>query len=191
MNYITRPAKLLEEDSPRIYVACLAAYNSGYLHGCWINATQETDEIIDQVNAMLKKSPVGYAEEWAIHDYSGFYGISISESESFEKISELAQKIQEFEDDDYRVNGEVFAQLYQDFGLDEALRMIEEDYIGCYESVSDLAYEQENSNGSLDEIPQHLKGYIDYDAIGRDIELNGEIYVVQLSYRENHYFYNH
>ena len=27
-------------DQPRIYVACLAAYNNGYLHGAWIDADQ-------------------------------------------------------------------------------------------------------------------------------------------------------
>lgn len=27
-------------DTPRVYVACLAAYNSGFLHGAWIDAGQ-------------------------------------------------------------------------------------------------------------------------------------------------------
>ena len=53
-------------DSPRIYVACLAAYNSGCLHGRWIEATTP-DEIWEQVRAMLADSPEPDAEEWAIH----------------------------------------------------------------------------------------------------------------------------
>jgi hypothetical protein len=32
----------------RIYVACLAAYNAGYLHGEWIDVT-DTDSINEQV----------------------------------------------------------------------------------------------------------------------------------------------
>ena len=28
-------------ENPSIYVADLAAYNNGYLHGVWIDATQE------------------------------------------------------------------------------------------------------------------------------------------------------
>lgn len=40
----------------RIYVACLAAYNSGYLHGVWIDATAEIDDIQDQINSMLESS---------------------------------------------------------------------------------------------------------------------------------------
>ncbi|WP_447531297.1 antirestriction protein ArdA, partial [Legionella pneumophila] len=27
-------------DTPQIYVACLAAYNNGIVHGEWIDATQ-------------------------------------------------------------------------------------------------------------------------------------------------------
>jgi len=57
-----------------IYVADLSAYNNGILHGIWINALDEVDEIQDQINAMLEKSPEEYAEEYAIHDYEGFDG---------------------------------------------------------------------------------------------------------------------
>ena len=55
-----------QPDRPRIYVACLAAYNSGCLHGRWIDATTP-DEIWEQVRAMLADSPEPDAEEWAIH----------------------------------------------------------------------------------------------------------------------------
>lgn len=43
---------------PSIYVACLAAYNSGYLHGRWIDASLGQNHIWDEVNAMLSKSPI-------------------------------------------------------------------------------------------------------------------------------------
>jgi len=32
-------------DTPRIYVACLAAYNAGKLHGEWIDADQDAEAI--------------------------------------------------------------------------------------------------------------------------------------------------
>ena len=53
-------------DGPRIYVACLAAYNNGFLHGRWIDATTP-DEIMEEVQAMLAASPIPQAEEWGIH----------------------------------------------------------------------------------------------------------------------------
>lgn len=34
-----------QEGEIRLYVACLAAYNNGILHGRWINAEQGADAI--------------------------------------------------------------------------------------------------------------------------------------------------
>lgn len=65
----------------RIYVACLAAYNNGILHGAWIDATQDEDAIRDEIAAMLKASPVSGAEEYAIHDHEGFEGVPVAEYE--------------------------------------------------------------------------------------------------------------
>lgn len=40
----------------RIYVACLASYNNGVLHGRWIDATTDIDEMQAQIAAMLRES---------------------------------------------------------------------------------------------------------------------------------------
>ena len=58
--------------TPRIYVACLASYNAGILHGCWVELNDGADAVFDYVKAMLEKSKIANAEEWAIHDYEGF-----------------------------------------------------------------------------------------------------------------------
>jgi antirestriction protein len=42
---------------PRIYVADLGAYNNGILHGCWIDADQDADDIGTEITAMLRDSP--------------------------------------------------------------------------------------------------------------------------------------
>jgi antirestriction protein len=42
---------------PRIYVACLSAYNSGVHHGAWIDATQDPDTIWEAIHNILKTSP--------------------------------------------------------------------------------------------------------------------------------------
>jgi len=39
-----------------IYVADLAAYNNGILHGVWIDATQDIDDIQEQINDMLARA---------------------------------------------------------------------------------------------------------------------------------------
>ena len=42
----------------KIYVACLASYNAGRLHGVWIDCEgKDADALQDEVNAMLRASP--------------------------------------------------------------------------------------------------------------------------------------
>ena len=81
----------------RIYVADLAAYNAGKLHGVWIDATQEIEDIQDQLNKMLGASPEGFAEEYAIHDYEGFEGCELSEYTGIQAAHEKAVFIEEHE----------------------------------------------------------------------------------------------
>jgi antirestriction protein len=44
------------QTTPKIYVACLAAYNAGYLHGDWIDADQDADDIYQEIRDMLSRS---------------------------------------------------------------------------------------------------------------------------------------
>lgn len=86
---------LTETDKPRIYVACLAAYNNGYLHGAWIDADREPWAIWANIRDMLARSPIPDAEEHAIHDYEGFEGVRIAEYADIERVSEIAAFIGE------------------------------------------------------------------------------------------------
>lgn len=79
--------------SPRIYVASLSDYNAGRLHGVWIDAADDLDEIWSQINAMLAASPEPGAEEFAIHDHDGFYLVNVHEYESIENVHLLAEGI--------------------------------------------------------------------------------------------------
>lgn len=44
-------------DTIRIYAACLASYNSGVLHGRWIDADSDVDTMQAEISAMLRESP--------------------------------------------------------------------------------------------------------------------------------------
>ena len=142
-----------------IYVVCLAAYNNGRLHGCWIHATLELNDIQDQINSMLASSPEQDAEEYAIHDYEGFGSYSLGEYEGIDSAQEVACFIEE--------HGELGAELlgyYSD--IEEARKAIEESYCGCHASVADYAQELTEDTGN---IPSHLEMYIDYERMGRDM----------------------
>lgn len=75
---------------PRIYIADLAVCNAGILHGVWIEATEDLNDIQAQIKTMLANSPVDHAEEYALHDYEGFEGIRFGEWESLQHRRETA-----------------------------------------------------------------------------------------------------
>lgn len=165
---------------PRIYVACLSAYNNGRLHGRWIDASKGKDAIFDAVRVMLADSPEPDAEEWAIHDYENFHGCHISEYAGFGAVAELAAFIEE--------HGELGAKLYEHFGndLDEA-RAAFDDYSGEYRSAAEFAEQLHDDLGT--EIPDSLTYYIDWQALARDMALSGEIMVVQTDFDAVHVFW--
>lgn len=173
-----RPAPASER--PRIYVACLAAYNSGVLHGRWIEVTTP-EEITCEVRAMLAESPVPGAEEWAIHDHEGFEGVPLSEHASFETVCGLAAFLGE--------HGSLGAKLLGHFGgrLDEARAAFDE-YAGQYTTAGEFAEEMIRETGT--QIPASLEYYIDWQALARDMALNGEILVFQTGFDEVHVFWS-
>ncbi len=69
----------MTERTPRIYVACLATYNNGIHHGCWIDCNQDADDIWKEIKDMFSNSPELDAEEWASHDSENWQGIKIDE----------------------------------------------------------------------------------------------------------------
>ena len=182
METSTTPAPALpcRAERPRIYVACLAAYNGGRLHGRWIDAT-EPDEVWKEVRAMLAASPEPDADEHAIHDYEGFEGCAISEWASFDTVCELADFIEQ--------HGRLGARLYGHFGnsLDEA-RDAFDNHAGEYRSLADFAEEITRETGP--EIPDALQYYIDWESMGRDLELNGDVFTITLGFDEVHVFWN-
>lgn len=123
----------------RIYVACLAAYNNGILHGRWIDAAQDADDLYAEINEMLKASPIPHAEEWAIHDYEGFSPWSVHEYESIRHIALAAELIEEHGEAAaawLSNDGSVLADTdYHD--LNEAFT---ESYQGCFSNEEEFAY---------------------------------------------------
>jgi antirestriction protein len=87
---------------PSIYVASLADYNCGELHGEWfeIDDTTTVDDLREQIEAMLAESPsvaegeTDVAEEFAIHDCDGFYSYNLHEYASLDEVIAVAAAIE-------------------------------------------------------------------------------------------------
>lgn len=150
----------MNELTPRIYVACLAAYNNGQLHGAWIDADQSADAIHDEIRAMLASSPIPGAEEWAIHDYDDFGGIQLSEYEDIDRVAEIAALLVE--------HGEAFGAWYS-YDPSADVSDFQDAYRGEYESEEAYAEELVDDTGMLDSIPENLRYYFDYGRFARDL----------------------
>lgn len=170
-----------QENEIKIYVACLAAYNSGYLHGSWINALQDPDIIRAEISEMLQASPIPNAEEYAIHDYEGFEGFGLSEYEGIDRVAKLAEFIS--------THGSIAGKLLDHYGgdLNEAKTAIEEHYCGRYRSAAEFAEELTEQTGS---IPENLHYYIDYAAMARDLVIN-DVLAIETGFEEVHIFWRH
>ena len=165
----------------RIYVACLAAYNNGSLHGVWINACQDVVGINNSIRDMLAASPIENAEEYAIHDYEGFEGLSIAEYCGIDQIAEYAS----FIDEHSALGSELI--IYYGGDIETAQKAMEDQYYGCYTCIEEFA---QQLTEETTQIPENLNSYIDYEKMARDLEIN-DIIAIETGFEEVHIFWSH
>jgi antirestriction protein len=181
MNCVKSQIKI-DEDSPQIYIACLSAYNNGFLHGEWVDASEGVDYVRERIKEILATSPVAEeCEEWAIHDFQGFGNYKVTEYHNIEKLCEVAEFLKECD----KFPSEVVSWLIDDYGIDGAKEKMEDDYIGEFDSYLELAYHYVDELGVLDGVSEYVARYFDYASFSRDLDLNGNV----LSF-SGHYFWN-
>src|SRR5215203_5268237 len=165
--------------SPQIWVGSLADYNNGDLHGQWLDAAREPEEVHADIQAMLARGPAARrgeaAGEWGIFDYEDFGSLRLGEYESIEDVARLAAGIVQ--------HGPAFAAWAEAIGRDHTTSEdFSEAYCGRFDSAADYA-EQLVDDLEGDELlkqalPEWLQPYveIDYDSLARDMELGGDIF---------------
>jgi antirestriction protein len=183
-----RSLETLGSKGPRIYVASLSDYNAGILHGSWLRADTEPEELWSGINEMLAASPTTkrygeVAEEWAIHDYEGFSSfVQLGEYESIERVAALARGLV--------AHGDAFAAWWSMDGRDETgdeelESAFEEHYLGEYSSIQDYGQQMLDDMGiEVDElpgVPEGLRPYVrvDVEAWTRDLQIGGDVYSVE------------
>lgn len=207
-------------DTFRIYVACLASYNNGVLHGAWINANQDADQIQEDVNAILRASrfpnvsipcPVcadsvvieGDTKDCEICNGRGevpsaeewaihdYEGFAGIKLSEWESFTTVSTLAALIEE-----HGEAIALFYSnDTGrdIDSLADDFQEAYRGQHNSVKDYAGDlMDDCYGDImNSLPDVLRFNIDYDGIARDLELGGDIWSAEDSDGNLHIFDNH
>ncbi len=164
MNISTETIK----KTPRVYVACLASYNAGILHGKWVEVTSSEEELLNEIKNVLNSSTEEGAEEWAFHDHEYFEPFNVEEYTSTKTLCEYASVLLSLDQYDL----EAFQKFEGDLNgkADEILENFHESYMGSHESEEEYA---EYLFNECYEIPEKARYYIDYKSFWRDLTYNG------------------
>lgn len=158
--------------SARIFIADLAAYNSGELAGKWVdlegmNAGDVEGAIADVLceGTGLLKALGEWAgvdhEEFFIADYEGFGPIRIGEYDSIESIIEHVERMGDDPERYFafvKYHGEEYAENYDP-----------DEVIGPWDSMEDIAVEYVEDMG----IGEFAERYFDYEKFARDLGIEG------------------
>lgn len=118
-------------------------------------------------------------------DYStDIDGLKIGEYDDIDELNEAAEAIADFDGEQLEVFG---AFLKDGCSLSDAVEHTENNdftyYADCF-NMSDVAQQYCDDCGILARIPDDLQYYFDFEAYGRDMEIEGTFYEVNGGYVE-------
>ncbi|MET3601110.1 antirestriction protein ArdA [Martelella mangrovi] len=153
--------------TPRIYVACLASYNNGILHGAWIDASADVEEMQEEIAAMLKRSPMPEAEEWRIDDFEDLG--HLPDLVSLEDVARQVEIIEAAEN--CGIDPMAAADALADMGGpdEDPEDWLGGHYAGAFERDAEMAEEMYFAAYGEESIPEHLRCHIDWEGVARDM----------------------
>lgn len=155
----------------KVWVGNLGKYNEGELVGKWVTLPIDEDDL-EKVLESIGIDNEEY-EETFIADYDlPFDSSEFGEYTSIEELNEIAERYNNLSSDEQ----EIFNEISTEFQLDEVFNIIEsENYVShpnC-DDMTDIAYEYIEETGMLNDVPETVARYFDYEAYGRDIDIEG------------------
>lgn len=152
-----------------VYISNLGKYNEGELIGEWFSPPIDIEEVKEKIGLN------GEYEDYVIHDYE--LPFSIDEYTQIHEINRLCTMVEELEGTPiYDKLVEIQSMWFNN--LEELLN--HRDDIVCYsncDSMEDVAAYYIEETGQLGEVPSNSQSYIDYKALGRDMEIEGNFLV--------------
>jgi antirestriction protein len=197
-------------DTPQVWIACLACYNEGRLHGEWIDAT-DADAMRELINKLQKPGVCSACSkyfptfgEFADHQVGTQCGVNgkwvkgtacghidndwaIHDYDGMPTdlgenpdLDKLAELAQAIEE-----HGDAFRAYMSNVGSEYATAEgFEDSYCGQFDSEKDYAYDYIDSTGMFDNVNSSIQSYFDYDAFARDLFLDGYSFVDGYVFRD-------
>lgn len=162
-----------------MYVTNLKKYNEGALVGEWVDLPHE------DIESVINKISNDGADELFITDYeSELEGLEVGEYDNIETLDSIMQEVDNLTDSELLA---FQAYLLNGSSLDEALEEVHQGnytiYYDCND-MSDVVYQVVNDCGLLDGVPEEVKMYFDYEAYGRDMDINRTFIQIDNSFVE-------
>ena len=156
-----------------IYLTNLGKYNEGELVGEWVQlpiSNEELQKVFERIGINEEY------EEYFIIDYEcDFY--EISEYESISTLNEIAEKIDNLDEEQEQVVKLLMSECGYD--LDDAIEKAENGdyriYSNC-DNMTDVAYAVVEECDYLRNVPETVARYFDYEAFGRDLGIEGSFH---------------
>lgn len=151
----------------KIFISNLRKYNEGQIIGEWVSLPCEGLEEV------LGKISNNGNDELFISDYeTDLSSLKIGEYEDILQLNEIAEEIKGMYDDEI-----IALQAYlEEYNMEQALEEVRQGnyriYYNC-DNMEDVACQVVNDCGLLDGAPEELKVYFDYEAYGRDLDIEG------------------
>lgn len=156
-----------------IYLTNLGKYNEGELVGEWVKLPVSDEELQE----VFKRIGINEEyEEYFITDYEcDFY--EIGEYENIDTLNEIAEKIDNLDEEQEQVVKVLMSEY--GYNLDGAIEKAESGdyrfYTDC-DDMTDIAYVVVEECGYLDNVPENVARYFDYEAYGRDLGIEGSFH---------------
>lgn len=160
----------------KIYVGTYALYSEGSIHGKWFDLEDyaDKDDFIEACQAFHGPGE----HEFHFQDWEGIPEGMVGESFVKDELWDWM----ELSDSDKELLKVYLEHVDQDGTLEQA----REAFRGKCESPADCMQEEWEGSGGLEDVPESLRGYIDWDSVARD---SGLVFV-ELGYHDVWAFYN-
>lgn len=164
----------------KIFISNLKEYNNGKIIGEWVSLPCEgLEEVLNKISNNGK-------DELFISDYeTDINGLKVAEYDDILQLNEIAEEIDNLSDDEV-IALQAYLEQYAN-NIEQALEEVRQGnyriYYNC-DNMEDVAYQAVNESGLLDGVPEQVKMYFDYEAYGRDMEINGTFIQIDNSFVE-------
>jgi len=159
-----------DTETPSAWVGCLGCYNSGRLFGKWLDGLVCDDleaaglaEILTIGEYTAPRCVKCGADEFWVMDHENYGGALSGECNPTEarEAAELLASAEDYEREAW--------VAWLDNGMPADLEEMRECYIGEFSSDTELGEYFADECGLLDEMPESLRRYFDYESYGRDL----------------------